>query len=104
MPAAKARRWDRLRRWVTARRVVQAVLFGGLVYVAVPLISELPAVLKSLGHASPLWLATAGLFTIGGFFSAAWALRATAGLRIPMATGARLQVVAVFTGVSTPAS
>ncbi|WP_448060454.1 lysylphosphatidylglycerol synthase transmembrane domain-containing protein [Cellulomonas hominis] len=96
--------WASVRRWATRRRLVQAALLVGLGYVAIPLVSETPAVAHALRYANPWWLLVAVAFTVAGFFSAALALRACAGARLPFRDGVEMQVAASFTGTATPAS
>ncbi|SDC59297.1 conserved hypothetical protein [Sanguibacter gelidistatuariae] len=92
------------KRWLTRRRIIQAVLVLGLAYVAIPLISELPDVVGALRDARPEWLIVAAAATFGGFVCAAVALRACAGLAISYRDGIEMQVAATFTGTATPAS
>lgn len=101
-PVSGVRGWAR--RWLTRRRIIQAVLVLGLAYVAIPLVSALPDVADALRDARPEWLIVAGVATFGGFVSVSLALRACAGLPISYVDGVEMQVAATFTGTATPAS
>ena len=92
------------RRWLTRRRVVQAVLVLGLAYVVIPLVGEMPDILDALRRARPAWLGVAAVAVCGGFVSASVALRACAGIPIRYLDGVEMQVAATFTATATPAS
>lgn len=92
------------RRLITGRRLVQLVLVGAIVYLAVPLVGQADKVVDALTRANPWWMLASLGFVFLGCVSAALAMRACAGIAVPFWSAVQLQVAANFVGTATPAS
>lgn len=88
----------------TVRRMVQVVLVGAILYLAIPLVREADQVVAALAGANIWWALVSLGFAALGFACAALAMRACAGVAVPMRTAVEVQVAANFVGTATPAS
>ena len=86
------------------RVLVWFVLIGGLTYVVIPEISEIPRMGKALRDAQPAWAILAVLFAATGFFAAAASLAACSPMHLPFLRTTRVQLANAFAGTATPAS
>jgi len=92
------------RRLFSGRRMVQVLLVGAIVYLAVPLIGEADQVLDALTQANPWWMLASLGFVFLGAVCAALGMRACAGMAVPFWSAVELQIAASFVGTATPAS
>ncbi|MDN6428215.1 MAG: flippase-like domain-containing protein [Propionibacterium sp.] len=86
------------------RRIVQMVLVGTVVYLAVPLVSQADKVADALVRADPWWMLASLAFFLCGSVAAALSLRACAGVTMPFRSAVEMQIAANFVGTATPAS
>ena len=86
------------------RVLVWFVLIGGLTYVVIPEISEIPRMGEALRDAQPAWALVAVLFAATGFFAAAASLAACSPRHLPFLRTTRVQLANAFAGTATPAS
>lgn len=92
------------RRLFSPRHLVQLLLVGAVVYVAIPLVGEADEVADALARANPWWMLASLGFVFLGAVSAALAMRACAGIEVPFGSAVEVQVAANFVGTATPAS
>lgn len=92
------------RRLFSGRRMVQVLLVGAIVYLAIPLVGEADQVLHALTRANPWWMLASLGFVFLGSVCAALGMRACAGVAAPFWSAVELQIAANFVGTATPAS
>lgn len=86
------------------RVLVWFLLVGGLTYVVIPEISEIPRMGEALRDAQPAWAVLAALLAATGFFAAAASLAACSPTHLPFLRTTRVQLANAFAGTATPAS
>ncbi|WP_051702909.1 lysylphosphatidylglycerol synthase transmembrane domain-containing protein [Oerskovia turbata] len=84
--------------------LVWFVLIGGLTYVVIPEISEIPRMGEALRDAQPAWAILAVLIAATGFFAAAASLAACSPMPLPFLRTTRVQLANAFAGTATPAN
>lgn len=86
------------------RVVVWFLLIGGLTYVVIPEVSQIPRMGEALRDAQPAWAILAVFLAATGFFAAAASLAACSPTSLPFLRTTRVQLANAFAGTATPAS